>query len=438
MNSKNINNISEKFILTYFILCILFSRAFVGIYVFNFRLGELVIAFGLFFFIFSILQKNKISNFNPVHKNVFILILVSFFITLITTKELANLFSDFLNPYTYKSSSYIWSLSFFILGLHFSKIKLSNFGVVVCELLIVSNFIFAIYGLPDFIESFFVNYSDKYELQKGSDIALNFIVINYLIQRKYSYTKFSYIFLSLNVSLILPLALYKSRAAFISILVYVFYEVFQIYKKRLLLSKLNLVLLIPIFLILSSSTYLSQTQEYPEEVSAEIIANSYSGLGKYRLKHFQEELPFLYFQDSRVYSGDGNLNWRLDMWQDMVDDLFSEKNTLLGFGYTEKFMVFQVDNTGYGNNRVGLDEKNENLHNYFLNIFSRGGLVQLFLFLFFYFYCVKYYKSKIKDNKIIIYLFCLLFISSFDSSMENSHYPLIFYYFLGNQFLKLK
>ena len=30
----------------------------------------------------------------------------------------------------------------------------------------------------------------------------------------------------------------------------------------------------------------------------------------------------------------------------------------------------------------------------------------------------------------------VIFVSMFDSSMENSHFPLIFYYFIGNQFIK--
>ena len=437
MNTKNLYIFSEKFILTYFALCILFSRSFVGIYFFNFRLGEYAIAFSLFFFIFSIYQ-NKISNFSSTQRKIFKLILISFIITLFTTKELVGISFSFLNPYTYKSSSYIWSLSFFVLGLYFSKIKLSNRGVLLLEFLLIANFIFAIYGLPEFIENFFINNSDKYELQKGSDLALNFIVINYLIQRKYTFTKYSFIFLSLNSSLLLPLVLYRSRSAFVSLLIYVLYEIFQIYKDKFLFSKLNLAVLIPVFVLMTISTILSQTKEVPEEVNAEVIARSYSGLAEYRLKHFQEELPFLYYQDGRIYSGDGNLNWRLDMWQDMIDDSFIEKKTIFGFGYNKKFKVFQVDNTGFGNDRTGLDEKNENLHNYFLNIFSRGGFVQLFLFLFFYFNCIKYYKSSVKDSRIIVYLFCTLFISSFDSSMENSHFPLIFYYFLGNQFLKLK
>lgn len=437
MNTKNLYIFSEKFILTYFALCILFSRSFVGIYFFNFRLGEYAIAFSLFFFIFSIYQ-NKISNFSSTQRKIFKLILISFIITLFTTKELVGISFSFLNPYTYKSSSYIWSLSFFVLGLYFSKIKLSNRGVLLLEFLLIANFIFAIYGLPEFIENFFINNSDKYELQKGSDLALNFIVINYLIQRKYTFTKYSFIFLSLNSSLLLPLILYRSRSAFVSLLIYVLYEIFQIYKNKFLFSKLNLAVLIPVFVLMTISTILSQTKEVPEEVNAEVIARSYSGLAEYRLKHFQEELPFLYYQDGRIYSGDGNLNWRLDMWQDMIDDSFIEKKTIFGFGYNKKFKVFQVDNTGFGNDRTGLDEKNENLHNYFLNIFSRGGFVQLFLFLFFYFNCIKYYKSSVKDSRIIVYLFCTLFISSFDSSMENSHFPLIFYYFLGNQFLKLK
>ena len=52
--------------------------------------------------------------------------------------------------------------------------------------------------------------------------------------------------------------------------------------------------------------------------------------------------------------------------------------------YKDKLFFF-IDNTGYGNDRTGLDKTNENIHNYFVQIFSRGGLLHLLMFIALYF-----------------------------------------------------
>ena len=46
--------------------------------------------------------------------------------------------------------------------------------------------------------------------------------------------------------------------------------------------------------LLTYSTIQSQTKVVPEEVSADIIKNSYSTLGKYKFKHYQEMPPSLF------------------------------------------------------------------------------------------------------------------------------------------------
>ena len=81
--------------------------------------------------------------------------------------------------------------------------------------------------------------------------------------------------------------------------------------------------------------------------------------------------------------------------------------------------------------RRGLDGLNENVHNNWFNILARGGLFHLAIFLYFYYLIIK--SSFKKDNKLLLLLFILplMFVSFFDSSMENSHFPLIYYFFLG-------
>ena len=44
-----------------------------------------------------------------------------------------------------------------------------------------------------------------------------------------------------------------------------------------------------------------------------------------------------------------------------------------------------------------------------------------------------------KNNQLfemIIFSASIMFVSFFDSSMENAHFPLLFYFFVGNQYLK--
>ena len=89
-------------------------------------------------------------------------------------------------------------------------------------------------------------------------------------------------------------------------------------------------------------------------------------------------MPFLYIEKNRIFSGDGNLNWRLDMWQDALDDAKDSSNLLLGMGYSEKYKVFLEDNTGFGNDRRGLDGLNENLQLFF-NVFIKRWCFTLFI-----------------------------------------------------------
>ena len=105
--------------------------------------------------------------------------------------------------------------------------------------------------------------------------------------------------------------------------------------------------------------------------------------------------------------------------------------TLYGSGYKERLYVFLYDNTGYGNDRGGLDNINENIHNYFVQIFSRGGFIHLSFFLFIYIKICQLYLKTNPNKEILFFIIPLIWISLFDSSMENAHFPIIFYYFLG-------
>lgn len=432
---KSILKYLNYIFMVYFFMTLLFSRSFVGIYIGNVRIGEIFIAISFLLFLYFLIpnsQRISINETNYNFRNVGIIIATTFvyFVYLSET--------SFFSPYTFKTSTYIWSIGMFYFGLSMKEISLDLKQLVIVEVALLLIFYVAIYDLPDSIIEIFQRYSDKYEPHKGSDIGLFFILINTLIIKFDKYKRLSlYIFL-FNFALFIPLTLYKSRGAFLGLLIFVFYELFKFNKLNKLLRIRNLPLFLVFISIATYSTIVSQTKDFPEEISPQVIASSYLSLGEYRLQHYQEDYLVLYFENNRLYSGDGNLNWRLSMWQDQIDFMRSENILLQGSGYKDTLYVFTYDNTGYGNNRAGLDGSNENIHNFFVHVLSRGGLIHLFLILYFFYKVIQVYKINSLNNKIIFYLLPILFIAFFDSSMENAHFPLIFYYFLGNIYFKKK
>ena len=78
--------------------------------------------------------------------------------------------------------------------------------------------------------------------------------------------------------------------------------------------------------------------------------------------------------------------------------------------------------------RSGLDGLNENVHNFFVNIFARGGIIHLLMYLYLIFQFSKFGSEKFNFNIFLTILFPLFFTSSFDASMENSHFPLILFF----------
>lgn len=425
----------KKIIFTILLMSLVFSRSFLGLYIFNYRIGEYLIAFALVLFLFTTFinfEDNPLKVLSVNLKRILILLFLFFILTLINSNASA------LDPYTYKTSSYIWTISFLFLGISSKKIKISVKEIQILQFAVIFVYFSSIYGYPKIIIDLILQFSDKYELHKGSDLALFFIITSIVINDNLDYEYKGFQYFIVNSSIFLPLLLFKSRSAFLACFVVFTYEAYKYLKHVKLNKKQSFYIFSISILLLSMSTFLTQNKEIPEEINPDLIAESYSSLADYRLKHYQQEYPLLYLEDGRILSGDGNLNWRLIMWQDSISDNVNRNKILLGVGYKDKLSVFEVNNTGFGNDRRGLDQLNEQVHNYFLTIFLRGGLVQLFIVLVIYFLILNIKilpKSKIS---MVIFVFCSLFISSFDSSMENSHFPLIFYYFIGNFYLSNK
>ena len=98
---------------------------------------------------------------------------------------------------------------------------------------------------------------------------------------------------------------------------------------------------------------------------------------------------------------------------------------MTGYGYNYKIPAMTLDF------RAGNDGTNENVHNFFVNIFARGGLIHLILYLAFF--ITLYRQASLNENKktYLMIFVPLIFTSFFDASMENAHYPLLFYFLNG-------
>jgi hypothetical protein len=402
--------------LTFLTLSIIFSRSFLGIYIFDFRIGEIFMALSAIALIFSLLLSSYFPSKN-ISKIITVLqiVVVLFVFTSLITK------SSFLNLYTYKASSYIWSVGFLFLGTIMPKFRIKRMiTLIFVEVILLSMFYVAVFDFPDTIVNLFLSLSDKYEPHKGSDIVLNFIVLNTLISFSSKNRNQIFELFLLNSSLFLPLMLYKSRAGFLATLFFILVHLYLHREYLIIFNFRRIAIYFLMVVLVIVSTLLSQRYVVVEfsETTIEQIPSAFKTLGEYKFSKYKEDYPLFYISEKRIYSGDGNLN-----------------DLLLGAGYKGKLTVFLEDNTGYGNDRRGLDGLNEHVHNYFLTIFLRGGVLHLLIFLLFY------WKMTLAVNKknILDFLKVLLpviFVSMFDSSMENSHFPLIFYYFIGNQFIK--
>jgi O-antigen ligase len=222
----------------------------------------------------------------------------------------------------------------------------------------------------------------------------------------------------------------KSRSAFLSVIIF-FLIAFSEFKKNI--KKPDRALYISIFVsivifIISSSWVVSKDISIDEEITDDIkyaLTSRYNTINDNPYEEKVLNLNLFYFRDGRVFSSDGNLNWRLQIWQDIISDMWNSNNILNGYGFQEIIPAMNSDQ------RLGQDGTNINVHNYVIHIFSRGGLIHLTLYIMIYYQIFKMFKAKAisKDYQLIV--FPLIFNSLFDPSMENAHYSIIMYLLIG-------
>lgn len=412
------------------VFSMLFARPFIGLMIFGYPLGYFLTFLGLMLSLIFLFLPKRYSNFfyfNDMHYYSLKGIIFSFFV--INTLN----GGDFLNPYTYKSSSYIWTAGFIFLGILISSdLEIKNeYFFLILSIIPLFTYLFASGNYPNRIINFFILNSDKFQFLKASDLFLGYISVNFLLKYFLKSQNLRFLYFLCSSALLLPIMLFSSRGSFVGVLIYMIFELF--YSRRYILSnRIRVAIYLMISLLFFSVSVLridnSELSRASVDQLFENATEVSSSLENIASKKDNVNVWFsFYWHYGRLESTDPTTNWRLDIWQDVVYDIIDENKIFTGYGYNEVFPQM-LDPTAPG--RLGKDGMNENIHNYFVNIFARGGLIQFILFLSFHLGLVFYWKEKSNNYQILMYIIPSFFVSSLDITMEGVQYPLVYYFFL--------
>lgn len=403
------------------------GRSLLGLELFGFRLGELITGFSIILYLFFIYKFKELSkNFTKFFIISNYLLLAIFIFNFIFFNYQLN------NLYIFKSSVFIWYPALFYFGYYFfSKFELSVNIFYIGYIGLFTQYIFNVIYYPDFLYNFFNEFSDKVQFLKGSEIGIFFLVITFFSNKYFSDKKGFINLFILASSVYIPLSLFKSRSAGIAVVIYVVFELLK-YRKNIDIRSWRIILTLFISIVLfafTSHNLVDNTFEIEETDKAiaqvfrhkYVVSNTYDG-----------EMPFIYYQENRFYSADGNLNWRLQLWQDIISNTIQSNNFYFGNGFNSKLSVF--DDLIYS----GLDGSNENPHNYFINIFARTGIIGLLIFLFYHINLFRQPLINFKRIEYLNFLLPLFFISMFDGSMENPYFATTFYFCISIFYSGLK
>ena len=390
------------------LLLLIFGRNFTGLLVLDFRIGEILVGAGLIIFLSGFYLFKNEEKIKP------LLILNSLIVLFFFIKNVfdgANIFELYL----YKSSSFIWTISYLYLGYLLGKNqKITQKNLIGFNLALILSYILGVVYYPQNMQEYFLIYSDKFEFNKAHMYVLVFVITTF-INKLYIKSNINLISIFLIYSSVFyPLFIFKSRGAFLAVFVYTLFYLYEF--RKVIFTNLKVILiLLPICLILFifSSFLVSGSEVSMDDtqfIVSEIISN----------KNTADTFLSLYIEEGRFYSTDGNINWRLQIWQDVINNSIKNDLYIFGFGFQE--ILPAMDDPS----RKGYDGSNENVHNYFINIYGRGGIILLIAFLIFYITLV-----NINRRDLGLFVIPILIVSTFDGSMENPHFPIVFYFFIG-------
>ena len=413
----------------------IFDRSIVGFMISGQQVGKLIVGIGfLATFLFIILRFYNLNLLNlddySLSLSILSAIVLTFFISIFLYGT--NIFS----AYTFRTSSYIWTASILYISLViFQDInkykKLIDIFIYPILLIPFVHYIFSTGYYPNFVMDFFIKFSDKFTFNKASDIMMTAISINFVYFKVGKNKYYNLLYLVFSISLLLPLLLLMSRGSFLSAFVFLFGML--IFHRKYLLSNIRKTLSI---LLIGSITFIASTYNI-----GDVDFNFNPGFGEQTVQPLNDTIQeiakkndtrkaflSLYFENGRIVSHDNTTNWRLDIWQDVIEDMNNKNILLRGYGYNEIIPVM-LDPAAPG--RLGRDGLNENVHNYFVNILARGGIFQLLLFTLFHLSVLNVWYQKNKNLEILIYFIPVMINSSLDITMEGVQFPFIYYSLLG-------
>ena len=404
-----------------------FTRSFLGLNIGPFLLGQLFVGLGLLVSFYALVIGKPISYFEITDSkfNKTYLIIILYFLTRIVLN-----YRD-LSLYYFKSSSFIWTIGFLYIGLIVYKFSIDSFllslGFLSLPFVV---YIFQTGNYPDVIMKIFLNYSDKFQFMKSSDMVIILIVSCFYLKKYFFSDKFYIFWINILVVLYFPLVASNSRGAVVGLVSFYVMDFILNFKNiKKLKFNILIILIINIVVFSLSSLHLTGVDIQSPDSDISVILEIPSAVSKIvEEKNTQDVFLSFYFADSRIFSTDPTTNWRLDIWQDVIQDLGEKNRILRGYGYNEIIPVM-TDPSAPG--RLGRDGLNEHVHNYLVTIFARGGLINLALFVFLHFELIK----KFMKSSFGIYTLCLVIpcflMSSVDITMDGVQFPLIYYFFIG-------
>lgn len=435
---KTLNKIKKPYAIILFIIFFLssaFDRSFIGIQMLGFRVGELIV--GLFFLqgiLFLTFNRKLITKLNlekfAYSLRIYKIIILTFILSVIYFE------TNITSTYPYKVSSYLWMCS--LVFISYFIYESSNFtnryvskSIYLYASLPLIHYIFSSGYYPNFLMDFFIKYSDKFTFTKASDIMLVLVISNLMLFSTVKNKKYSFFYCALTVPLLLPLLLEMSRGSFIGAVT--FFILVVLFNFKYLVSNPRVALA---FVILSAgifviSTYRISGIEFDLSQSDDVVVDRSvsANLAKIAKKNETRKAFFsFYIENGRLVSNDNTTNWRLDIWQDVIDDLRAKNLLITGYGYNEIIPVM-TDPSAPG--RLGHDGLNEHVHSYIFNILARGGILQLILFALFHLSFIVAWHKKYKNYMILLLMVPVFLNSATDMNMEGVQFPYIYYLFLG-------
>ena len=108
------------------------------------------------------------------------------------------------------------------------------------------------------------------------------------------------------------------------------------------------------------------------------------------------------------------------------------KNKIIqGYGYSSRLPVM---NDPEEPGRYGEDGLNEHVHNYFVTVFARGGIILFIVTISYWFYLINEYRRVHKNNYILVLIIPALLNASFDVAMESVQFPYLLLLSIGYLF----